>query len=88
VEQDALGVSSGDPITNKLGLSIEKGAPLSPVVRTYGPGELVPNLALRAPTNLTIMPESITTDRTAYLSDLLQPNMGQSHWAACMQLGW
>jgi hypothetical protein len=43
----------------------------------------VPNYTLKAPNGLAIRSNSATVEDATLLSDLLQPNMGVCHWAAC-----
>jgi hypothetical protein len=52
-------------------------------VRTYGPGDEVENYVLKAPNGLTVRANSKTYEDPRMLSELLQPNMGVCHWAAC-----
>jgi hypothetical protein len=54
---------------------------------TFGPGESVPNYTLMAPSGLNIMSGSTTVEDATRLSDLLKPNMGVCHWAACTVYG-
>ncbi len=75
----------GEGINDSVGRSIETGAPVAPI-HTYGPGEPIPNFTLRTPDNLTIYSGSSTVGQSTPLSDLLQPGMGNVHWAACTKL--
>ena len=73
----------GKRISDALGGAIETGGG-SPF-KVFGPGEVVPNYTLRTPDGLTVYSESVTVDRSTLLSDLLKPNMGTCHWAACLE---
>lgn len=57
-----------------------------PPVETFGPGSMIPNYTLKTPDDLTIYSGSITVDSATPLSELLQPNMGVCHWAACTEI--
>ncbi len=74
----------GSTISDELGNMIETGANLSNVYsRTYGTGDRLPNYTLYPPEGLNIKGTPITVDSPTQLSDLLNPNMGECHWAAC-----
>ncbi|MFE5403464.1 putative adhesin [Streptomyces sp. NPDC056580] len=51
----------------------------------YGPGEKLPNYSLFPGDGLNILgaPRNLTVSGETRLSELLQPNMGPVHWAAC-----
>jgi hypothetical protein len=54
---------------------------------SYLPGAQVPNLYLYETTYLRplqIMGNPVTVQSATPLSSLLQPNMGHTHWAACL----
>ncbi|WP_427885160.1 putative adhesin [Kribbella sp. GL6] len=72
----------GDGIPDSIGRAIETGGKVVPV-DIYGPGSAIPNYVLKTPDNLTIHAGSRTVGRRTPLSDLLAPNMGVCHWAAC-----
>jgi RHS repeat-associated protein len=73
----------GETISDRLGNKIETGSPTP--VEVYGPGEQLPNYTLFPPDGLNILgtPRNLTVTRPFSLSELLQPNMGNVHWAAC-----
>ncbi|MBZ4322284.1 DUF6531 domain-containing protein [Streptomyces sp. SCA2-4] len=73
----------GDSISDALGNDIERGT--ARPLEVYGPGEQLPDYSLFPPTGLAIegTPRTLTVTREAYLSELLRPNMGRVHWAAC-----
>ncbi|WP_165956683.1 putative adhesin [Kribbella antibiotica] len=72
----------GEGLSLKNGTRIEGGKRVKPY-ETFGPGDKIDNYNLKAPDNLVIYEKSITVERTTLLSDLLKPNMGVCHWAAC-----
>lgn len=69
-------------IDDVLGQAIETGGEATPV-HVFGPGSSIPNYVLGTPDNLTIYSGSVTVGQRTPLSELLQPNMGVCHWAAC-----
>ncbi|MEU8106475.1 putative adhesin [Nonomuraea muscovyensis] len=73
----------GASITDRLGNAIETGRPGVKPVTTYLAGDQVPNYTLHWPGELEIKgtPQTVFFSKT--LSELLQPNMGRVHWAAC-----
>ncbi len=75
----------GQTITDKLGNSIETGI-VNSGKYIFGPGAKVPNLTLYPPTGLTILNNPTTVNSPTLLSNLLAPNMGDVHWAACLVL--
>jgi hypothetical protein len=75
----------GDTIEDSLGLAIEAGDDVVPV-RTYGPGEVVPDYTLKTPDDLVILEGSVAVTESTRLSALLEPDMGVCHWAACLKV--
>ncbi|WP_181764630.1 putative T7SS-secreted protein [Streptomyces albidus (ex Kaewkla and Franco 2022)] len=73
----------GEPISDALGNKIETQNPSR--LEVYGPGEQLPNYSLFPPDGLKILgvPRNVTVTGETALSDLLRPNMGPVHWAAC-----
>lgn len=73
----------GQPISDYLGNQIETGNPTP--VEVYHPGEKLPDYTLYPPDGLNIlgMPRNVTVTGPTRLSELLKPNMGSVHWAAC-----
>ncbi|MFF2653980.1 putative adhesin [Streptomyces sp. NPDC058045] len=73
----------GDSITDSLGNRIETGNPSA--LEIYIPGEKIPDYSLFPGHGLNIMgvPRNITVANEVRLSELLRPNMGPVHWAAC-----
>jgi RHS repeat-associated protein len=74
--------NSAGKLSDIDGQAIESGAARAPTA-TYGPGDAVPNYTLKTPDNLTVYSGSTTVDESTPLSQLLRPNMGICHWAAC-----
>jgi hypothetical protein len=72
----------GEGLDNLEGLSIELGVGPAPV-KVFGPGDFIPNYTLTPPKGLDIASSSITVNRATPLGELLEPNMGVVHWAAC-----
>ena len=74
----------GATISDPLGNAVERGQiPNSVFSKTYVAGESVPNYTLYPGPDLTIEASSTTVTRPTLLSDLLKPDMGEVHWAAC-----
>ncbi|TDC09208.1 RHS repeat protein, partial [Streptomyces sp. 8K308] len=74
----------GETITDDFANDIELESPWP--VELYGPGSEVPNYWLRPPDGLTVLGQARTVDVATRLSDLLEPNMGRVHWAACREI--
>jgi len=75
----------GGTIPDNVGNEIERGVGPEPF-EIFGPGDEVPNYNLRAPKGLDVMSGSTTVEDPTSLSELLGPNMGVCHWAACTEL--
>jgi hypothetical protein len=74
----------GGSITDRLGNAIETGQDVSGVPsRQFLPGESIPNYTLYPPEGLNILGSPTIVEAPTKLSDLLRPNMGECHWAAC-----
>ena len=74
----------GATITNDLGMEIEKGTDLSRVYKErYMPGDELPDYMLHSPDGLDLTGSPVTVTQDTPLSELLKPNMGECHWAAC-----
>ena len=73
----------GESISDEVGNLIETGNPTP--LEIYRPGQQVPDYTLDDPDDLHIegMPRNITVTGPTYLSELLGPNRGRVHWAAC-----
>jgi RHS repeat-associated protein len=75
----------GSTISDTLGNRIEFHGTATPH-ETFGPGMQVPDYVLSPPHGLTIMGTPVTVTQPTRLSDLLRPNMGNTHWAACREV--
>jgi hypothetical protein len=78
-------VPHDDYLLDSDGNQIELGNPPAPT-HVYGPGEEMPNYTLHPPNGITIMgnPDTvITVEEDTLLEELLYPDMGMVHWAAC-----
>jgi len=74
----------GGSITDRLGNKIETGGDLTKVTKkTYGSGELMPDNILYEPKGLDIKGNPVTVEKPTTLSEMLKPDMGECHWAAC-----
>lgn len=74
----------GATISDPLGNAVERGQiPNRVFARTYRAGDTLPNYTLYPGPDLNIEVGSTTVARPTLLSDILQPNMGEVHWAAC-----
>lgn len=79
-------VSDGELLPGLNGLAVEAGVyPENSFVETFGPGDTIPNYTLRPPKDLSIMERSATAEEAVALSELLQPGMDNTHWAACRE---
>jgi hypothetical protein len=73
----------GRQLDDAAGFRVESGDETMKPVRVYRSGESMPNYTLLPPGDLRIRANSITVTEETKLSDLLEPNMGRCHWAAC-----
>jgi hypothetical protein len=77
-------VMTGETMDDHFGQAIELNVDLTKVFKyTFRPGMTVPNLTLTPPNGLKLMGNPKTVDSPTLLKDLLKPNMGDTHWAAC-----
>ncbi|MDX3229027.1 putative T7SS-secreted protein [Streptomyces sp. ME19-01-6] len=74
----------GMDISNELGSMIEEGNPTP--TRVYRPGEQMPDYSLFPPGRWGTSPSSTVVSEETRLSQLLEPNMGRVHWAACRSI--
>ncbi|MCB0084421.1 MAG: hypothetical protein KDE47_25950 [Caldilineaceae bacterium] len=74
----------GGTISDAMGNLIELDQVHDELYRQiFSPGDRVPNYTLFRPDKLNIMGNPFTTEEPIKLNDLLSPNDGQVHWAAC-----
>lgn len=71
----------GAKLSDEAGLAVESG--MGSPVQIFEAGDVVPDYVLKAPAGLSIRRASMTVQDPTRLSELLQPNMGVCHWAAC-----
>ncbi|KJS53022.1 hypothetical protein VM98_27745, partial [Streptomyces rubellomurinus subsp. indigoferus] len=72
-------------ISDFTGFSVEIGDTALLPVNVYGPGKWVRNLRLFPPDeNINVRQGSHTVTKPTPLSDLMEPDMGPCHWAACL----
>nr|WP_129843133.1 DUF6531 domain-containing protein [Streptomyces sp. RFCAC02] len=71
----------GEGISTELGNDIELGS--ATPSDTYRAGQMMPDYVLEPPRGLFVMGDARTVTEPTRLSELLQPNMGRVHWAAC-----
>ena len=77
----------GTTISDELGNAIElNNVPIGAYTKTYPAGSRMPNFTLAPPEGLTIMGNPVTVARPTRLSELLKPNMGSCHFAACSNI--
>nr|WP_234359176.1 RHS repeat-associated core domain-containing protein [Plantactinospora sp. BC1] len=77
----------GQSLDDTQGFAVESGSSSVRAVRVYESGESMPNFTLMPPSNLRIRANSQTVEAPTLLSDLVRPNMGRCHWAACGGIG-
>lgn len=73
-----------DTISDYDGNRIETGQPIQPY-KVYKPGQFIQDYTLYPPDGLRLRGNPYVVDRPTRLSDLLKPNMGTCHWAACRE---
>ncbi|MFI1524232.1 RHS repeat domain-containing protein [Kitasatospora cineracea] len=75
----------GYTISRQEGMTISgPGGPRKEPVQVAGPGEAIPNYTLSPlGPGFTFREGSTVVEENTLLSDLLEPNMGTCHWAAC-----
>lgn len=75
----------GATISDPLGQLIEKGqSPNNIYKKTFFPGDKIPELFLHPNCgSLNLEDSSCQTKQIVSIEDLLVPNMGNCHWAAC-----
>jgi hypothetical protein len=83
----------GQAITDRAGRLIEQGnfeelinlnGGMIEGAVTHLPGATIPRMVLKPPHGLNIMNNSITVGSDTYINKLLNRNMGNVHWAACL----
>ncbi|OMI34167.1 RHS/YD repeat-containing protein [Streptomyces sparsogenes DSM 40356] len=74
----------GMDLPEEVARMVEEGNPTP--TRIYQPGEQMPDYSLFPPGRWGANPTSTVVDQETRLSQLLQPNMGRVHWAACRSI--
>ncbi|MDJ0369460.1 hypothetical protein QMK19_07180 [Streptomyces sp. H10-C2] len=83
-------VEHGERIPGLNGVAVEGGSYPAAALETFHPGDRIPNYTLGPPTpsaagGFTVYENSTTVPGRTPLGDLLKPNMGNVHWAACRE---
>ncbi|MFI5837254.1 LamG-like jellyroll fold domain-containing protein [Micromonospora sp. NPDC051300] len=73
----------GSQLSDSQGFAVESGTSSIDPLRVYRSGESMPNFTLKPPSGLRIRANSETVTKPTLLSDLVGPDMGTCHWAAC-----
>jgi RHS repeat-associated protein len=82
-------IRHGEKLYDSIGNYIETGGTSGRAPyykKVYKPGQFVQNYDLSPGAGLTIMGNPKTVSVKTSLADLLQPNMGTVHWAACREI--
>ncbi|MFF4738696.1 putative adhesin [Streptomyces sp. NPDC001262] len=84
-------VPHGDLLPGLNGITVEAGVYPGGYVETFRPGDVIPDYTLDAPAagmggGFSVMEKSTTVSQRALLSQILKPEMGNVHWAACREI--
>ncbi|MFF1406340.1 putative T7SS-secreted protein [Streptomyces sp. NPDC058294] len=84
-------VPHGDQLPGLNGLTVERGVYPGGYSETFHAGERIPNYTLAPPVSsggggFSVFENSTTVGRRAQLGELLEPGMGNVHWAACREI--
>lgn len=84
-------VDHGERLPGLDGLAVEAGVYPGSALHTAHPGDVIPNYTLAAPApsmagNFSVFENSTTVAERTRIADLLQPGMGNVHWAACREI--
>ncbi|WP_257003968.1 putative adhesin [Streptomyces sp. SA15] len=84
-------VQHGDQLPGLNGLTVERGVYPGGYVETFKGGDVIPNYTLGPPApsgagGFSVFENSTTVGQRTALKDLLEPGMGNVHWAACREL--
>ncbi|MEV4318828.1 putative adhesin [Actinocrispum sp. NPDC049592] len=77
-------VRDGELLDDSIGLQVELGQNVKHVY-TYGPGARIKNYTLGPSEGISAATGSYTVGVDTQLSQLLSPNLGLCHWAACRE---
>jgi hypothetical protein len=83
-------VEHGERIPGLNGVAVEGGVYPGVAVEKFGPGDRIPNYTLappepKGPGGFTVYENSTTVAQRTMLTELLKPDMGDVHWAACRE---
>ncbi|WP_432001464.1 putative adhesin [Streptomyces sioyaensis] len=83
-------VEDGELIPGLNGVAVEGGSYPGGAVQTFHPGDKIPDYTLAPPEphgagGFTVYENSTTVAQRTNLSELLKPDMGNVHWAACRE---
>ncbi|MEV7870221.1 putative T7SS-secreted protein [Streptomyces sp. NPDC088124] len=83
-------VSHGERIPGLNGVAVEGGSYPGQAVERFASGDRIPNYTLappeaKGPGGFTVYENSTTVPKRTMLSDLLESDMGNVHWAACRE---
>ncbi|WP_369280792.1 putative adhesin [Streptomyces bobili] len=81
----------GDQLPGVNGLILERSVYSGGYSETFHAGERIPNYTLAPPASqggggFSVYENSTTFGRRAQLGELLEPGMGNGHWAACREI--
>ncbi|MCC2278574.1 hypothetical protein LKL35_24565 [Streptomyces sp. ET3-23] len=84
-------VPHGDLLPGLNGITVEAGIYPGGYVETFHPGDVIPDYTLDAPAagmggGFSVMEKSTTVSQRTLLSQILKPDMGNVHWAACREI--
>ncbi|MFG2111480.1 putative T7SS-secreted protein [Streptomyces sp. NPDC048718] len=84
-------VEHGDKLPGLNGLTVERGVYPGGYSQTFKPGEVIPDYTLGPPASsggggFSVFENSTTVGQKTRLGELLEPGMGNVHWAACREI--
>ncbi|MDN3246203.1 hypothetical protein QWJ23_12100 [Streptomyces sp. ZSW22] len=84
-------VEHGDRLGGLDGLTVEAGVYPGEALQVAQSGDVIPNYTLAAPAgsgggSFSVFENSVTVAERTRLNELLQPGMGNVHWAACREI--
>ncbi|MFC8994108.1 putative adhesin [Streptomyces rochei] len=84
-------VEHGDRLGGLDGLTVEAGVYPGEALQVARSGDVIPNYTLAAPAgsgggSFSVFENSVTVAERTRLDELLQPGMGNVHWAACREI--
>ncbi|MER6681372.1 putative T7SS-secreted protein [Streptomyces olivaceoviridis] len=84
-------VQHGEQLPGLNGLTVERGVYPGGYSETFHAGDRIPNYTLAPPVSsgaggFSVFENSTTVGQRAQLGELLEPGMGNVHWAACREI--